>query len=305
MSSASPLSRYIQATRPAFLTISAVGCLIGFALAYRASGSLSLIAALMTIAIAVIGQASANVINDYYDARNGSDAENESRISPFTGGSRFIQEGLLTETQVFRLAIATFSITIIIGAALLQWLHAWHLIWVGLAGLTIGWIYSADPVRLMARGVWGEFAIVSAWALIVAGSAMLGGEKPHTLLVAIAVAYGLLVANVLFNNQIPDIKADRQAGKMTLAVVTPIHMLWVWYAMFAAAAYALIAITVLSKALPFAALLSFAGAPMSWSAAMRLRKMPLSRDEMAKSIKATILGAHLFGLGLAAGIAIG
>lgn len=305
MPAVAPLSRYIRATRPAFLTISAVGCLIGFALAYRASGSLPLVAALMAIAIAVIGQASANVINDYYDARNGSDVANENRISPFTGGSRLIQEGLLTEIQVFRLALATLAITIVIGAALLQWLHAWHLIWVGLAGLAIGWAYSAHPVRLMARGVWGEAAIIAAWALIVAGSAMLGGETPHTLLMAIAIAYGLLVANVLFNNQIPDIAADHAAGKMTLAVITPTHMLWVWYAMFAAAAYALIAITVFSKTLPLTALLAFAGAPLSWSAGMRLRRMPLTRDEMAKSIKATILGAHLFGIGLAIGIAIG
>jgi 1,4-dihydroxy-2-naphthoate octaprenyltransferase len=34
-----------------------------------------------------------NVVNDYYDHLNGTDAANVERIFPFTGGSRFIQNG--------------------------------------------------------------------------------------------------------------------------------------------------------------------------------------------------------------------
>ena len=38
-------------------------------------------------------QAGVNVFNDYYDHDNGCDAANTERVFPFTGGSRFIQNG--------------------------------------------------------------------------------------------------------------------------------------------------------------------------------------------------------------------
>ena len=44
-----------------------------------------------------------NVLNDYYDEQNGTDRRNTQRLFPFTGGSRFIQNGVLStgETLVF------------------------------------------------------------------------------------------------------------------------------------------------------------------------------------------------------------
>ena len=41
------------------------------------------------LALGLIVHAAVNVLNDYYDALNGSDAANTARVFPFTGGSRF------------------------------------------------------------------------------------------------------------------------------------------------------------------------------------------------------------------------
>lgn len=295
----------ILATRPAFLTIAAVGCLIGFALSYFQTMHIELWACCLAMTIAVIGQASANVINDFYDSRNGSDALNDERISPFTGGSRLIQDAVLTENQVRMVGLTTIMLTVIAGVMLLQWLNAWHLIWVGCAGLFIGWAYSAAPFRLMSRGLWGELAIIAAWTLIVAGSASLQTHGFSTTAILVGIAYGLQVANILYANQIPDIRADQSVGKRTLAVNTPTHQLWIWTAVFAAISWVIIMGLIGAGALPITALLSLFSLPFSLAALRGLMKAPLPRPDMAACIRKTILAAHLFGLGLAIGLSIG
>lgn len=295
----------IRATRPPFLTVSVVGCLIGFALSWQHNGSLNPWACVLAIVIAVAAQAAANVINDYFDALSGTDANNVDRISPFTGGSRMVQDHLLTESQVIRFGIAILICTMIAGAMLLEYLHAWHLIWIGLAGLALAWAYSASPLQLMGRGLWGEMAIVAAWALIVIGSALLEQHRISLSAVLCGVAYGLLVANILYANQIPDIRADQGAAKMTLAVITPTPALWAWYAVFALGGHALVALAVGAELIKPMALVSGLALPFSLGAARSLKEMPLTRESMQSAIHKTILGAHVFGILLAAGIALG
>ena len=104
---ANPALRYVMATRPAFLSVTAVGVLIGFASAYAGGASFALVPATLTMIFALVAHAGANVINDYYDSVSGCDAANVERLFPFTGGSRFIQNGVLTphEVKVFGYAL--------------------------------------------------------------------------------------------------------------------------------------------------------------------------------------------------------
>ena len=99
---------------------------------------------------------------------NGTDARNTQRIYPFTGGSRFIQNGVLTPRQVLVFAVALFAATIAGGLWLLSVAGA-GLFWIGLAGLAIGWAYSAPPLQLNSRGV-GELCVATGFLLVVAGA---------------------------------------------------------------------------------------------------------------------------------------
>ncbi|MBL8477864.1 MAG: prenyltransferase, partial [Sterolibacteriaceae bacterium] len=92
-----PLLRYFAATRPAFLSVTFVGCLLGLATAAHAGIALGPALATATLFFALVAHAGANVINDYYDAISGCDAANTERQFPFTGGSRFIQNGVLSQ----------------------------------------------------------------------------------------------------------------------------------------------------------------------------------------------------------------
>lgn len=88
---------------------------------------------------------------------------------------------------------------------------------IGLAGLLLGWAYSAPPLRLAGRGL-GEVVITAAWLLVIVGThyVQLGRLSPVPAFVGLP--YALLVAAILYVNQFPDARADAAAGKRTLVV---------------------------------------------------------------------------------------
>ena len=88
-------SLLFRMTRPGFLVATLVGCLLGIAAAARRQASDPWLA-LATVILGVLAHASANVWNDYQDELNGADVANTSRLSPFTGGARFIQEAVVS-----------------------------------------------------------------------------------------------------------------------------------------------------------------------------------------------------------------
>lgn len=209
-----PALLLLLATRPAFLSLTAIGVAVGWASALHDGAAWQTGTALTTLLFALLAHAGANVINDFHDIA--SDNGNTERLYPFTGGSRFIQTGLLSAHATRK--FGTLLLLAVIPGGL--WLvHASNggLIWIGLCGLVLAWAYSAPPLRLSARGL-GELAIAAGWALVVIGSdyVLRGGLSPAP--VVIGISFGLLVAAVLFINQFPDAGADAAAGKVTLVV---------------------------------------------------------------------------------------
>ncbi len=206
---ASPLRRYLLATRPAFLSIALAGCLLGFSSALDAAFSWPL--ALLTGLLAVATQAGVNVLNDYCDHLNGSDAVNVDRLFPFTGGSRFIQNGVMSPRRMLAYALVLFS-GVIAGGLWLIATRGGSLFGIGLAGLLIGWAYSAPPLKLCSRGL-GEPCVAAGFLLIVAGADFVqrGAISPRPWL--LGLPYALLVTNILYINQFADRAADILAGK--------------------------------------------------------------------------------------------
>ncbi|MFZ3219991.1 MAG: prenyltransferase, partial [Rhodoferax sp.] len=167
-SASHPFATYFAATRPAFLSVTLAGALIGLGTAHADGLAINLAKALLTVLFALMAHAGANVVNDYYDALNGTDAANQQRLFPFTGGSRFIQNGVLS-LRATRLFGYTLLAAVIPAGLWLTAHSASGLLLIGLAGLLIAWAYSAPPLQLMARGV-GELAIVGGWLLVVLGT---------------------------------------------------------------------------------------------------------------------------------------
>lgn len=283
---------YLLATRPRFLTITLLGCLIGFMTVRDATGSLPVL--VFGVVLALVAHAGANLLNDYHDHLNGSDQINTDRISPFTGGSRFIQDGVISPQHVKGLALGLF-LAVVTGGLVICFLTTRNLLWVGAAGLLVGWAYSAPPLKLMARGVFGELGIALAWGLIVVGASMLMVPVPGLSTLLQAGAFGLMAAAILYVNQIPDINADRQAGKMTLAVRTRAGCFGTWYGLLCLAAYGLLMSGFLSGFLTGLALMPLCTAPFALYLVHSLNGPLSDRAVQETLIKRSILHTHVFG----------
>lgn len=298
----SPFAKYLAATRPAFLSVTLAGALIGLGSASAGGLTIDLLKALLTVLFALIAHAGANVVNDYYDALNGSDAANQQRLFPFTGGSRFIQNGVLSlrETRLFGYAL----LAAVIPAGL--WLTAHSapgLIWIGLAGLMIGWAYSAPPLQLMARGV-GEAAIVGGWLLVVLGTDFVQRGALAALPLVAGLPFALLVAAILYLNQFPDAQADAVADKRTLVVrLGPQRARW-GYLLLTGVAYLWLALALVAGALPVWCALGLLPAVPSFMAARQLLVHAGEPNRLTPAIQATIAAANVNGLLLALGLAL-
>ncbi|WP_413911910.1 prenyltransferase [Candidatus Skiveiella danica] len=144
----------LRMTRPAFLTVTAVACLLGLSTAAACTGGLKVPRALATLLLALVAHAGANVLNDYFDARNGADAANDQGLFPFTGGSRLIQNGAVSVADTGRWAAFLLLALIPLGLWLAV-LCGSGLLAIGAAGLFLAWAYSAPPLALMSRA-WAK-----------------------------------------------------------------------------------------------------------------------------------------------------
>jgi 1,4-dihydroxy-2-naphthoate octaprenyltransferase len=285
---------YFLATRPSFLTITVIGCLIGFSIANSNNNYLINTFGLI---LALLAHAGSNVINDYYDSINGTDAINKDRIYPYTGGSRFIQDKIFSATQIRRISLAIFVITIVGGIFLSYSTNPWLLL-IGLTGLILGWSYSASPFKLMSRGLLGEIAITLSWSLVVFGAYFLHGYSNDNLFppIFISFSYGLIVSTILYVNQIPDIKSDRLVGKLTLATKVKKKHIWLYYLLILMCSYMTIVVGCIAGELSWRYLSVGSLLPIHVYATHLLRSYVSDRSMLKKSIVLTIMAAHLFGL---------
>ena len=113
-----PLSTLLRMTRPGFLAITVVGCLLGIASADACGHPPKGWTALATLVLAAMAHAAGNVLNDVHDAASGADAANTGGIFPFTGGTRLIQQGVVSVQQTRDLARALWLVLVPAGLLL-------------------------------------------------------------------------------------------------------------------------------------------------------------------------------------------
>jgi 1,4-dihydroxy-2-naphthoate octaprenyltransferase len=292
-----PILRYFLATRPAFLTITLVGVLLGFAIAWHDGAAFDGLAAAATLVLALLAHAGVNVLNDYYDHLNGTDAANADRLFPYTGGSRFIQNGVLCPRQTLAFGLLLF-LAVILGGLWLLGHSGFGLFWIGLAGLCIGWAYSAPPLRLNSRGL-GETCVALGFLLVVVGADLVQRGGFDVLPWRVGLPYALLVTNILYINQFPDRVADLATGKRHwVARLPPQRAAW-GYALILLLAAATLLGQVLVGRLPVLALGALPALLPAVRAAAELHRHAHQPARLAPAIRATIAAAHMLAVLLA------
>jgi len=288
------LKRMFHATRPKFFPASVLPVLVGTAWGAQVSGQFDALAFALALIATVCVHAGANVLNDVGDDSGGTDRQNEDRIYPYTGGSRFIQAGIMSATAMARLGTGLLTIAALAGLALLLLKGSMILVF-GFAGVLLAVLYSLGPLRLASIGL-GEIAVGVAFGVLpVVGAAWLqsGVIDANAFLYSLPVS--AWVAAILLINEVPDISADGATGKRTLPVRIGTGGTALLYAAIQLFAAAIIAWMTISGSLPLAAP---AGAvvllALAFRAAQAVRGGVANRAAMTGAIEAT-LGIHTLG----------
>ena len=203
---------WVRASRFQFFTASIVPVVVGGAVAYHAMGALLWGYWLATLVALVLLHAAANLANDYYDHLSGNDEINVEFISPFTGGSRFIQQQLTSPVSILIAALLCLAAGSAIGIVLV-WLRGWPILILGVIGGLSGFFYTADPLRLGYRGIGELFIFLDFGILPVLGTYYVQTQQFTLSAGAAAIPVALLIAAVLWINQFPDYRADSAVDK--------------------------------------------------------------------------------------------
>ena len=251
---------FLRATRLPFLSATFVPVLLGIAVA-ALRGGFSWWLALLTVVGGASIHLGINVFNDVFDTHSGAD---EANVNPtqFSGGSRVIHYGLVGMRSMVLLAAAFYAVGIGIGV-LLAALRGWDLLWIGVAGALIGVFYTAPPLRLVHRGL-GEVAVAVGFGPIMALGAYFVQARHYALeplLASIPVA--ILIALILYVNEVPDRPGDALAGKRTLPVRFSKETIVRGYEASVVLTFALIAVFAISGLTARPTLLALLAAPLA------------------------------------------
>lgn len=295
------MNPYIRALRAPFLAGSLVPVVLGGAFAF-AQHAFSLPPFLLALAGVGALHLGANLLNDYWDAR-GSDPVN-LKVTPFSGGSRVIQEGALKEQVVLFLALAFFAVGLATGI-LLVWMGRPLVLLLGGLGFFAGWAYSARPLQLMSRG-WGEVVIFLAFGpLVTLGTGyVLTGALSHEYFV-LGLPQGFLISGVIWINQFPDYEADRNAGKRNLVVRLGPARSRFPYAAIMAMAFACVPLLIRAVPVTSLTMLCFAALPTAFKAVRTAWRHYLSHDLMVPAQELTIRTLVIHGVLFSAGLVLG
>ena len=252
----------LRTTRLPFLTATLVPVLLGILIA-ASHGFFDLGAAVLTIIGACFVQLGLNVANDVFDTMSGAD---DANVTPtqFSGGSRVIQYGLVSLRQMATLSTIFYVIAGLIGLVLLATHGSTALLVIGVVGFIVSLGYTAPPLKFVYRGL-GEIAVALGFGpLMLLGAYVVqtGGTLAWEPFVA-SIPVALLVALILYVNEIPDRRSDARAGKRTLPVRFSETTIITGYNVAVAVAMVVLVAGVLAGILPVPVLLMLVTIPLA------------------------------------------
>jgi 1,4-dihydroxy-2-naphthoate octaprenyltransferase len=245
-----------------FLTATIVPVLLGILIAAE-HGAFDLVSAALTVIGASFVQLGLNVANDVFDSVQGAD---EANVTPtqFSGGSRVIQYGLVSLRSMATLATAFYIAAGLIGLLLLALRGSTALLVIGVVGFVVSLGYTAPPLKFVYRGL-GEIAVALGFGpLMLLGAYVVQtrGELAWEP-VAASIPIALLVALILYVNEIPDRRGDARVGKRTLPVRFSPRAVIGGYNAAVVAAYVAVVVAVVTGFLPIPALLMLLSIPLA------------------------------------------
>jgi 1,4-dihydroxy-2-naphthoate octaprenyltransferase len=230
---------FFLATRLPFLTATIVPIALGGAVA-AANHSFTLGWWLLALVAGCAVHLGLNMANDLFDDASGADAANTTP-TPFSGGSRVLQYGLVSRKRMVAACVGFYAVAVAIGLFLAAE-RGWWLLAIGAVGVVLSLVYTAPPFRLVHRGLGEPVTALGFGPVMTLGAYFVCAQQWSWEAFYISLPVALLIALVLYVNQIPDRAGDEQVGKRTLIVRWPESRVITAYELMAGAAFVLIAL---------------------------------------------------------------
>jgi len=209
---------WAKAVRAPFFTASVISVILGTVIAWNITSKFHLLNFLLVSIGVILVHAGTNLINDYFDHRSNLDEINANH-TPFSGGSRVIQDNEITPKAMLIAGLGTFVLAAIIGFYLNSVTTGNVILYIGIIGFFIGYFYTAKPLKLGYTALGELITIIACGPLIVYGSYYVIAQVHAIQPIIASIPIGILVGLILYINEFPDHEADKKVGKKTLVVV--------------------------------------------------------------------------------------
>jgi len=240
---------------------------------------------LATLAVVFIN-AGTNLTNDYFDHQSRSDDINRE-ATPFSGGSRVIQENLISPGRIYRTSLIFFGLAALIGLYL-TFARGLLVLVIGILGVLSGYFYTASPIRIGYRG-WGELvAGLNCGPLVVAGAYYVQAQTLSLEALFISIPVGLLIAAVLYINEFPDHACDKVAGKNTLIVTMGRERARKGFYSLLLGTYLFIILGTILRIVPWTVIVSLLTFPLAWKAMKIVHSNYSSTQELIPAMSSTV-----------------
>jgi 1,4-dihydroxy-2-naphthoate octaprenyltransferase len=285
-------------TRPQFLILDFVLAILGTSVAAY-QGHFNLWFALLGLLGLLLAHTSVNTLNDYFDYQSGIDLKTSR--TPFSGGSGMIPTHKMKPRQVLWLGTAAFILALPIGVYFTLaagWLLLPLLVVAAICILFYTSVILKTPYPEWAAGLGLGFLPVLGFYFIQTGCYSWQA-------VIAAVPSFILVYNLLFLNEFPDVEADMVGRRRTFPILLGRRAASINYTALTAFLYLWVVAWTAAGYIPLYALLVLLTLPLAIRAvrgALNYADMCQLVPGMANNVLVVLLFQLLLGIGYILGI---
>lgn len=257
------LKLWLMEVRAPFFTATIVPIILGSVIAFNMTQSFNWTYFLLALIGGIFLHAGANVINDYFDHLSRNDEINKEFVRPFTGGSRLIQENLLTPKEVLIEALICLFLGSLIGLYL-SYKLGWVILVIGIFGVLSATFYVFPEINLVGLGIGEALIGINFGILMTFGAFYVQAVKFSWVPIIASLPVALLITAVLYINEFQDANADKTVGKNHLVVRLGKKQAVTYYILILLLTYFIVVVGVVTDTLPPISLIALLTLPLAF-----------------------------------------
>ncbi len=295
---------WIRASRALYTITVLLPCCLGAAAAWQAGYPFNWTLLLLILAGMLFANIGTNFTNDYFDYRSGVDKLDQGRVykkgaevlydNPLAGSGSVDAYALyfFSPRTILISALASLAATVAIGLYLVIRVD-WRILPLGLAGVLMGYFYTAPPIKFGYRGLGDLICFLGSGPFPVLGTFFLFTGRITWTAVLAGIVAGLWVDAILYIGNVPDAEADQTVGKKTLSTVLGRKAVRVLAPLYYGLAFGLVALGVIVGLFPVWSLLCLLSLPIV------VRVLAVTRrhyDEIPRFAPAILMTVQIFSI---------